>query len=398
MAAENTIESSIGKISDRLFDVNLLYMVTAGKRLKNISEIDDLNSYLYSADYLDDTGKDLRQINRALNTAHKMNIHDMNSLFKGVTAEVYSTGQEMAEHKSTRLSPLTSYRQEASPLLRQAMNSYEVMAKSTTVNSDYKKTIRQYVNRLTMGGEDNAPTALRKAVRELAEQGIATIDYKSGRHVRMDTAVRRDLMAEYGEIARQVQSKLGEELDAEAVELTIEFACAWDHQDAQGHVFLNEEFEKLQNFEVAKDIDGNEIQLGAQRRIGEYNCRHAAIPFLVGISERSVSQEDLDSVNQSNKDGIEWGGERITIYKATQIQRGLETEMRHQKEYLNLYREVRSTRPELESDYQRTKRNLADLRSEYHALGDKLKPMAIREKLDRASIPKGSTGNKKLPD
>jgi len=322
----------------------------------------------------------------------------MNSLFKGVTTEVYSAGKEMAEYKDTRLSPLTSYRQEASPLLRQVMNSYETMAKSTTVNNDYKKTIRQYVNRLMMGGEDNAPTAMRRAIKELTEQGIATIDYKSGRHVRMDTAVRRDLMSEYGEIARQVQSKLGEELDAEAVELTIEFACAWDHQDAQGRVFLNEEFEKLQNFEVAKDIDGVEVQLGAQRQIGQYNCRHMALPFLVGISERSLDQEDLDSVNQSNKDGIEWDGERITIYEATQIQRNLESSMRHQREYVNLYKEVRDLRPEYEHEYRQHKNYLAALRNEYHELGDKLKPLAIREKLDRAYVPKGSTGNKKLPD
>ena len=398
MNPQTNLEQSIDVIQNRLSAVVLSYMQTAGKRLKDISEIEDLQTYLYSAEALSDSQADLRKIKKALNKAHRDNIRDINSLFKTVTAETYTSGKEMAEHKNTRLSPLTSYRQEASPLLRQVMSGYEAMAKSTTVNETYKKTIRQYTNRLMMGDEDNAPMAMRKAIRELTAQGISAIDYESGRSVRMDTAVRRDLMNEYTNIVQQIQVKIGEEIGMDAVEITVEHACAWDHEDVQGRVFLNEEYEKLQNFEVAKDIDGVEVQLGAQRRIGEFNCRHMAIGFLVGVSERSFDQEELDRVNQRNEDGLSWKGERISIYEATQIQRNLENNMRNQREYLNLYKEVRSTRPELESDYQRTKSNLAALRSEYHALGEKLKPLAIREKWDRASIPKGSTGNAKLPD
>ena len=398
MNPQTNLEQSIDVIQNRISAVVLQYMSIAGKRLKDISEKDDLPAYPYSSEFMEDAGGDLRKINKALNKTHKENMRDLNSLFKGVTAEAYSAGKEMAERKDTRLSPLTSYRQEASPLLRQVMDGYEAMAKSSTVNETYKKTIRQYTNRLMMGDEDNAPTAMRKAIRELSEQGISTIDYRSGRHVRMDTAVRNSLMGEFTNIVQQIQVKIGEEIGTDAVEITVEHACAWDHEDAQGRVFLNEEFEKLQNFEVAKDIDGVEVQLGAQRRIGEFNCRHMAIGFLVGVSERSFSPEELEQVNQRNEDGLEWNGENITIYEGTQIQRRLENEMRRQKEFLNLYKEVRETRPELEHDYQRTKARLADLRSEYHAIGDKLKPLAIREKLERSSIPRGSTGNARLPD
>jgi hypothetical protein len=388
------IENSANQISDRISDVELFFMSTAGKRLAKIYGIKDLQTYLYSAGFLDDANADLRKIQRALDQAHKQNRKDMNSLFNGVTAEVYSSRQEMAERKGTKISPLTNYQQDTR--LSQVISKYEAMAKSTAINDTYKKTIGRYINRV-INDEDNAPMAMRKAVKELTAQGITTIDYQSGRGVRMDSAVRNALMTEYTEIVEGIQHKLAEEIGTDAVEITVEHACAWDHEDVQGRVFLNEEYEKLQNFEVAKDIDGAEVKLGAERRIGEFNCRHMAIGFLVGISERSFSQRELEQINKRNKDGLVWNGKKITVYAATQEQRRIETSMRKTREYLNLLKEVRETIPEMESEYQKSKRSLALLRGEYHTLGDKLKPLAIREKMERSYVPKGSVGSAKLP-
>jgi len=407
MNPETSIEQSIDVIQSRLSAAVLQYMATAGKRLKDISEIEDLSDYLYSSNYLDDVNGDLRKVNKSLNTAHRQNIHDMNSLFKGVTAEVYSAGREMAEYKDTRLSPLASYRQEASPLLRQVMNSYEVMAKSTTVNNDYKKIIRQYVNRLTMGGEDNAPTAMRRAIRELTEQGITTIDYKSGRHVRMDTAVRRDLMAEYTNIVQQVQNKVGEEIGADAFEISAHQHAAIDHEPIQGRIFTLEEFEKLQNGEEARDVDLEKYEAGeadylgevfqTDRPIGMYNCRHIWFSFILGVSIPSFSKDELEAIQERNEDGIEFHGEHYTLYEGEQKQRQLESQMRAERENLNLLKEVREVDPRLEHDYQKSKARLAELREEYKQLGAALEPKAMRSKWERSFVPKGSIGNASLP-
>jgi len=404
---ETSIEQSINAIQNRLSAVVLQYMAVSGKRLKDITE-KDLQEYQYSGDYLDDINGDIKKINKALNAAHKANLQDINSLFKTVTAEVYSTGKEMAEHKSTRLSPLSTYRQEASPLLRQVMSNYSTMAKSTSVNTDYKKTIRNYINRLTMSDEDYAPVAMKKAIKELTAQGITTIDYQSGRSMRMDSAVRNSLMSEYTNIVQEVQNKLGEEIGADAVEISLHEHAAIDHEPIQGRVFTNEEFEKLQNGEEARDVDIEKYEAGeadylgetfqTDRPIGLWNCRHICFPFILGVSIPSATREDLDAIKGMNEDGIEFHGKEYTLYEAEQRQRQLEAQMRHQREYVNLYKEVRELRPEYEHGYQQHKNNLAALRSEYHELGDKLKPLAIREKMDRSYVPKGSTGDKKLPD
>jgi len=395
------IEPVINKISGRLSEAMLQYMLLSGKRLKDITE-KDLREYQYSAEYLDDINGDIKKINKVLNKAHKANLQDINSLFKTVTAEVYSTGKEMAEHKSTRLSPLSTYRQEASPLLRQVMSNYSTMAKSTSVNTDYKKTIRNYINRLTMGDEDYAPVAMKKAIRELTAQGITTIDYQSGRSMRMDSAVRNSLMSEYTNIVQEVQNKLGEEIGADAVEISLHEHAAVDHEPIQGRVFTNEEFEKLQNGEEARDVDIEKYEAGesdylggtfqTDRPIGLWNCRHICFPFILGVSIPSATREELEAIKERNEDGIEFDGKEYTLYEAEQHQRQLEAQMRAERENINLYKEVRETSPQAEHEYQKHKARLAELRNEYKELGAALEPKAIRMKWDRSYVPKGSTG------
>jgi len=408
MPPQTNIEQSSDAIQNRLTSVELYAMTIAGQRLAKIYGKEDLTTYLYSAEALSDSQTDLRKIEKALNKAHRENLAEMNSLFKTVTAEVYTSGQEMAEHKNTRLSPLTSYRQEASPLLRQAVRDYEVMSRSTTLNSDYKKTIRQYVNRLVIGDEDNAPTALRKAVKELTAQGISTIDYESGRSVRMDTAVRNSLMTEYTNIVQQVQNKVGQEIGADAVEISGHQHSAEDHEPIQGRIFTLEEFEKLQNGEEARDVDFEKYEAGeadylgetfqTDRPIGMWNCRHIWFPFILGVSIPSFSKDELEAMQDRNEDGIDFKGEHYTLYEGEQAQRKLEAQMRAERENLNLYKEVRETSPQAEHDYQKSKARLAELRNEYKELGAALEPKAIRMKWDRASVPKGSTGGAVLPN
>jgi len=396
MNLETSIEQSTDIIQNRLTTVELLYMTVAGKRLKDISDIEELTTYLYSAGFLDDVNGDLRKIRKALSAAHKQNLKDMDALFKGVTADVYSAGKETAEYKDTRLSPLTSYRQEASPLLRQTMRNYEAMAKSTTVNEDYKKTIRRYVNRLTIGGEDNAPAAMRHAIRELTEQGISTIDYQSGHSVRMDSAVRNSLMTEYTNIVQGVQNKIGEEIGADGWEVSAHEHSAEDHIDIQGRTFTNAEFEKLQNGENAEDVEGNTCQ--TDRPIGMWNCRHLFFPVLIGISVPAHTKDELEALQERNEDGIDFHGKHFTLYKAEQQQRQLETAMRRERENLNLLKEVRGTDPKMERGYRESKARLAALRGEYEQLGEALQPKAMRMKWERSYVPRGSAGSAKLPD
>jgi hypothetical protein len=410
MNIESHLETNINNISNRLYDVENEFMSIAGKRLKSIYGLNDdqIKEYLHSGDFIKDTKLDVKKVEKALAQAHSENLKDINGHFKNITAEVYGEGEKMAEFKNTRLSPLTGYRQAASPLLRRVVSNYVVMAKSTTVNDTYKKTIRKYVTSLATDGEENAPVAMRRAIRELTEQGISTIGYAKGRRVRMDSAVRNSLMTEYTEIVQDVERKLADEIGADGWEISAHEHCAVDHEPVQGHIFTNEEFEKLQNHEESRDVDLEKYNAGEadylgetfqiDRAIGDWNCRHIAYPFLIGISEPNYSKKELDKIKARNEAGVEFHGKHYTLYEAEQGQRRLETAMRRERENLNLLKGVRDTDPSMERAYRESRARLAGLRGEYKALGEVLEPHAMRMKWERSYVPKGSTGEAVLPD
>ena len=277
------------------------------------------------------------------------------------------------------------FQQSFNPLLERAISGYQGMARSTAINDTYRKTINRFVSRAMMDDEhQNLPSAMRSAIRELTEQGIKTVDYTSGHASRMDSAVRNAMTTEFTQIVQEVQRKLGEELGTDGVEISAHEHCAVDHEPLQGHTFTNEEYEKLQNGDAAEDIEGEAFQI--DRPIGMWNCRHIAFPVIIGVSESSFSPEELEEIKERNEAGIEYHGEHYTLYEAEQEQRRIETQIRHEKERLELLKELKDTDPLIQAEYNRTRRRLAELRGEYKELGAVLEPMAIRMKADRASV------------
>jgi hypothetical protein len=206
----------------------------------------------------------------------------------------------------------------------------------------------------------------------------------------MDSAVRNALMTEYTEIIEGVQLKLAGEIGADGWEISAHEHCAVDHIDIQGHIFTNEEFEKLQNHEDAVDIEGERFQL--DRAIGDWNCRHIAYPFLTGISEPSFSKKQLADIQARNEAGVDFHGKHYTLYDAEQLQRRYETEMRKERENNNLLKQVRDVDPVMEREYQQSRTRLAGLREGYKELGAVLAPHSMRMKMERSYVPKGAIG------
>jgi hypothetical protein len=132
---------------------------------------------------------------------------------------------------------------------------------------------------------------------------------------------------------------MGEALGFDAVELSAHMRSAPDHEPVQGRIFLKSEFEKMQNGEDFIDIDGRHYT-GFRRPIGEWNCMHIAMGFSTAHSVRRYSDEQLASWAESNHKGCEIDGKRMSIYKASQYMRQLETEVRRQKDTANMARQV----------------------------------------------------------
>ena len=160
-------------------------------------------------------------------------------------------------------------------------------------------------------------TAVRLAVKNLAEKGIQTIDYASGIHTSLEAAVRRSVMGGLGLMQEQISKLAHDELGADGWEISAHAASAPDHEPIQGKQYSDADYEALNNSLV--------------RRIGTLNCGHAAFPIMLGITPPQYTQSELDKFREDNERGVEYDGKHYTMYEATQRQRRLEAAMRRQK-------------------------------------------------------------------
>lgn len=189
---------------------------------------------------------------------------------------------------------------------------------------------------INVGGMDYN-TSIQRAIKDLAKQGLnatnskgklirGAIKYdKSGRVDTLEVAVRRAIVTGANQTAAKVQETLADELDVELVEVTAHGGARPSHAKWQGQVFSR-------NGDI--EIDG--VKYKDLRRATGYgsagglcgvNCRHTFNPYVPGTS-RTWSEEQLKALEEKN---IKYNGEEYTEYEASQIQRGIERDIRSLK-------------------------------------------------------------------
>ena len=161
-------------------------------------------------------------------------------------------------------------------------------------------------------GKESFWQSMKNQLETIGESGVQSIQYESGYHRRIDSALRMNLQDGLSELAYRQQELIGSQFDSDGWEITVHENPAEDHEDVQGHQFTNEEYQKLQDFGEAKDVNGKFIDIhnkyGTYRPIGELNCYHEALSIVVGVSKPRYSQKELDKIKSDNKKGFEFDG------------------------------------------------------------------------------------------
>lgn len=106
-------------------------------------------------------------------------------------------------------------------------------------------------------------------------------------------------------------------------------------KESNGHQFSNKEFEKLQKTGIAKDYNGEIIDIHYKnnyRPISEYNCYHRPFRIVLGISKPLYTKRQLEEIKEKNNDGFDFDGKHYTMYEGTQLQRLIERRIREQKD------------------------------------------------------------------
>ena len=185
-------------------------------------------------------------------------------------------------------------------------------------------------------GKETFYQGLKRQLNTIGKNGIQSIEYESGHHRRIDSALRMNLSDGLNELSMAQQELIGQQFESDGKEVTVHLYPAPDHEDVQGHLFTNEEFAKLQEDGVATDINGNEYDMHLHsdsfRPIGEMNCYHNAFSIVLGVDEPRYTQEELNKIKEDNKKGFEYEGKHYSLYQGSQLERRLELEIRKTRE------------------------------------------------------------------
>ena len=198
----------------------------------------------------------------------------------------------------------------------------KVLNKSLT--KTYINTM-DFVQMQVSSGVCDYQTAVRNAVKKLAQSGVRTIDYSTGWHNRVDVAVRRATLTGVNQMSRQMTDYMHDEMiprNEQYVETTAHSGARPSHTQWQGQVFKvvgsTKEYKNLADVTGLGRVDG---LLGA-------NCRHSYFPFIPDVSVRTYTKEQLKNIDP---EPFEYNGRTYTYYEATQQQRKMETNIRATK-------------------------------------------------------------------
>ena len=211
---------------------------------------------------------------------------------------------------------------------RVTFGEMENLSRTTVLSDGYRKAVDKAVQAV-QGGVSDYRSAIRRTVEEAAAEGLR-VEYPtktpSGRNrsMRLDSAVRMNVLDGVRAMNRAAMEQIGEEYGADGIEISAHALCATDHLPYQGLQYSKEEFEELQQ------------SLG--RPIGAWNCKHMTWPIILGVSECTYSKEELAEMNRFSTEEIEIDGRTKTRYEWSQEQRRIETAVRYQKDRANLAR------------------------------------------------------------
>lgn len=177
-------------------------------------------------------------------------------------------------------------------------------------------------------GAVNYNQAIRCAVRQLADSGIKTVNYESGRRDQVDVAVRRAVMTGITQLSAQYSESTAEILQTPLREVSAHIGARdtgvkWqNHKSWQGRVYSVRAGDRYPSiYEVCGlgQVDGLE---GA-------NCRHMHYAFVEGVSERAWTDGQLAHIDDGHD--VTFEGRHYTAYEATQKQRQIERTVRRLK-------------------------------------------------------------------
>lgn len=228
------------------------------------------------------------------------------------------------------------------PPLRQSLAATQVMQAGIQKTAGHIRNLsmttavatqQAYINAVTLAemqvesGAFDYVTAIRNSVRTVAKSGTEVI-YPTGHRDKLDVAIRRATLTGVTQTSAQISERYAEDMGCDLVETTAHPGARPEHQKWQGRVFSRSgKHEKYPDFKKSTGY-------GTGAGLCGWNCHHSFFPFFEGLSSSAYPREKLQEYENQT---IQYNGQSIKYYDATQMQRGMERQIRATKRELAGY-------------------------------------------------------------
>lgn len=173
----------------------------------------------------------------------------------------------------------------------------------------------------TSTGVKSYTQAILDEIKNISKQG-AVIQYPSGAKRSIESAIRTNVMTAVNQNCGKLQELRADEMDWDLMELTAHGGSRLEHAQWQGKIVSRS---GQRGYLSLKDIG-----YGTVTGFKGVNCRHDWYPYFKG-STKSYAQKEL--TNWKNEK-VEYNGQMISMYDATQKQRYFERQIRQDKKNL----------------------------------------------------------------
>ena len=350
---EETIELLTERFLNRINKANEFFLIKIGESVKKIRGLTPTQAHQliqilkYGGNYEEIVNEILRLTN--------LNIQDIDAIFNEMAKKDYAFAEQFYKYRGVEYVPYS----ENKALIRQvnalaSITKQEMFNYARATNLGYsikdlqgnikfvglKETYDRILDTAVLNvgtGVDTFDNAMSKIMKEVGGSGLKTVDYASGRSIRLDSAARMHLKGALRTLHNEVQKQVGEEFDFDGYEISVHSNPAVDHEKTQGRQFSIEEYEKLNNGLEAKDYKGNTYTLDHDhkngfRPISTMNCYHYVFSIVLGVNKPEYSEEQLQKIIDDNDKGAIIDSKHYTNYEITQLQRSFERKIRKQKD------------------------------------------------------------------
>lgn len=350
---EKQIDKVIKKLTNRVEEANTYFLKSIGSSIKKIREVTP--SQAHQLEQILKYGGEYEDIINQITKYTKMNVSDVDKIFYNYAKQDQQFYKQFYKYRNIPFVPFEenlALKTQTMALSNMVKNEMYNFSRDNVLGYSIKDVegnvqfmgLRDTYNKvidtafLNVGqGKETFDTAMYGIMKQLGSSGIKTLEFESGRSMRLDSAIEMHLKSRLRELHNENQMIIGEEIEADGIEISVHSNPADDHAEVQGRQFTIEEFEKLQAGEEAKDYEGNVVQIGHSKKggyrpISEYNCYHYTFAVVLGVNKPEYSNEQLQNINETNEQGFEFEEEHYTNYEGTQMQRAIERAIREQKD------------------------------------------------------------------